>query len=240
MPTLSERAPFCEPPDVDGPDATAQSPGVRERRQRGLPLLVKRAFDCAVAGTALVATAPILGAAALAVRLSMGSPVIFRQKRPGRDGKPFEVLKLRTMSNAKDPSGRLLSDAERLTAVGRFVRATSLDELPQLVNVLRGDMSLVGPRPLLMQYLPRYSREQARRHEVLPGLTGWAQVHGRNAVAWPERFALDVWYVDHWSLAIDAEILARTVGAVFARRGISEVGQATMTEFMGSRETASA
>lgn len=210
-----------------------------ESRQRGLPLFVKRALDVAVAGTALAAAAPVLGAAALCVRLSMGSPVLFKQKRPGKGGKPFEVLKLRTMSDARDPSGRLRPDHERLTRVGRFLRETSLDELPQLVNVVRGDMSLVGPRPLLMQYLERYSTEQARRHDVLPGITGWAQIHGRNAVAWDERFALDVWYVDHWSLKLDLEILARTLGAVARRRGISEEGQATMTEFMGPRAAAS-
>ncbi len=209
-------------------------------RQRGLPLFLKGALDCAVAGTVLVATAPVLGAAAAAVRVSMGAPVFFRQTRPGLHGRPFEVLKLRTMSNATDANGKLLSDAERLTPVGRFIRATSLAELPQLLNVLRGDMSLVGPRPLLMRYLGRYSAEQARRHEVLPGITGWAQVNGRNAVAWPDRFALDVWYVDHWSLALDLEILARTVGAVFAQRGISEAGEATMTEFMGNPEIARA
>ena len=210
-------------------------PHEHRSRQRGLPFLVKRAFDVAVAGTALAAAAPVLGAAALCVRLSMGSPVLFKQKRPGKGGKPFEVLKLRTMSDARDPSGRLLSDQERLTRVGRFIRETSLDELPQLLNVVRGDMSLVGPRPLLMQYLERYSPEQARRHDVLPGITGWAQVNGRNAVAWDERFALDVWYVDHWSLKLDLEILARTLGAVVRRSGISEEGQATMTEFMGPR-----
>jgi lipopolysaccharide/colanic/teichoic acid biosynthesis glycosyltransferase len=211
---------------------------VPESRQRGLPLFVKRAIDVAVAGTALAAAAPVLGAAALAVRLSMGSPVLFKQKRPGKNAKPFEVLKLRTMSNARDASGRLLSDEERLTRVGRFIRETSLDELPQLINVLRGDMSLVGPRPLLMQYLARYSPEQARRHDVLPGITGWAQISGRNTVAWDERFALDVWYVDHWSLGLDLEILARTLGAVVKRSGISEEGQATMTEFMGPKSAA--
>lgn len=227
------------PGGVDARVPPAHLRVVPESRQRGLPLFVKRALDVAVAGTALAAAAPVLGAAALCVRLSMGSPVLFKQKRPGKGGKPFEVLKLRTMSDARDPSGRLRPDHERLTRVGRFLRETSLDELPQLVNVVRGDMSLVGPRPLLMQYLERYSTEQARRHDVLPGITGWAQIHGRNAVAWDERFALDVWYVDHWSLKLDLEILARTLGAVARRRGISEEGQATMTEFMGPRAAAS-
>ena len=220
--------------DVDGHAGSAQAARVPGSRQRGLPLLAKRAIDCAVAGAALLATAPVLAGAALAVRATMGSPVLFRQKRPGLYGKPFEVVKLRTMSNARDATGRLRTDAERLTAVGRFIRATSLDELPQLWTVLRGDMSLVGPRPLMMQYLERYSPEQARRHDVLPGITGWAQIHGRNAVAWDERFALDVWYVDHWTVALDLEIVARTVVTVVSGRGVSEDGHATKPEFMGS------
>lgn len=202
-------------------------------RQRGLALFAKRAVDCAVAGTALVATAPLLAASAAAVRVTMGSPVLFRQQRPGRGGAPFEVWKLRTML-AQPKTGAPLSDAVRLTRLGRFLRASSLDELPQLVNVLRGDMSLVGPRPLLMQYLGRYSDEQARRHDVLPGITGLAQVRGRNALTWPEKFALDLQYVDEWSLALDAKILLETVARVIVPQGVAHGGEATMPEFMGN------
>jgi sugar transferase EpsL len=202
-------------------------------RQGGVPLLVKMALDRAIAAGVLVAAAPVLGAAALAVRARLGSPIIFSQVRPGKLGRPFRVYKLRTMTDARDPDGRLLSDAERLTALGRFLRSTSLDELPQLVNVLRGELSLVGPRPLLMEYLPLYSKEQARRHDVLPGITGWAQVNGRNQVSWEEKFALDVWYVDNWSLLLDLKILARTAGAVLGRRGISNEGHVTMEPFRG-------
>jgi sugar transferase EpsL len=167
--------------------------------------------------------------------------VLFRQERPGRAGQLFELVKFRTMTHARDASGRLLPDDARLTAVGRFVRSVSLDELPQLWNVLRGDMSLVGPRPLLVRYLDRYTDAQARRHDVLPGITGYAQVRGRNEVGWDRRFELDVWYVDHWSLWLDLRILAETVGAVLARKGVSEPGRATMTEFFGqSRPVAEA
>lgn len=172
---------------------------------------------------------------AVAVAASMGRPIFFRQRRPGLDGKPFEIIKFRTMRNVAGPDGRPLSDEERLTKVGRFLRATSLDELPELWNVLRGEMALVGPRPLLMQYLGRYDATQARRHEVRPGLTGWAQVNGRNALSWEEKFELDVWYVDHRSLLLDLEILARTILVVLARSGVSHGAEATMPEFMGSR-----
>jgi sugar transferase EpsL len=197
----------------------------------------KRVFDVTVAGVVTVVTLPLLGAAALAVRLSMGSPVLFRQVRPGYLGRPFTVFKLRTMLDAAPgtvPGAQ--SDAERLTRLGRFLRASSLDELPQLWNVLRGDMSLVGPRPLLMQYLPLYTPEQARRHEVRPGITGWAQVNGRNAASWDERFALDTWYVDHQSFWLDLKILARTVTGVLSRRGVSQPGHATVEYFRGSGE----
>jgi sugar transferase EpsL len=207
-------------------------PRVRRRR---LALGVKRGLDVVVAGAGLVAAAPILAGAALALRASIGSPVLFRQTRPGLGGRPFRIYKLRTMSDARGPDGALLPDAERMTVIGRAMRKASLDELPQLWNVLRGDMSLVGPRPLLMQYLERYTPEQARRHEMRPGVTGWAQIHGRNAVSWEERFALDVWYVDHWSLALDLRILVRTVSKVLRPEGISQDGQATMSEFTGSR-----
>lgn len=203
-------------------------------RQQGPALLLKRGTDLLAAAALLVATAPVMAGAALAVRASMGRPVLFRHRRPGRHARPFELLKFRTMSDARDPEGNLLPDAERLTPVGRTLRALSLDELPQLWNVLRGDMSLVGPRPLLVRYLGRYSPEQARRHEVLPGITGWAQINGRNALSWEEKLAADVWYVDHWSPWLDARILLRTVGKVLRREGISREGHATMPEFLGS------
>lgn len=195
---------------------------------------IKRVIDVAGAGVGLAAAAPVLAVVAVMVRKDLGSPVLFRQARAGKDGEIFTLLKFRTMRDARDPAGRPRPDAERLTALGRWLRASSLDELPQLVNVLRGDMSLVGPRPLLPQYLPRYSPEQARRHEVPPGLTGWAQIKGRNALAWEDKFALDVWYVDHWSLGLDLRILLATVGKVLARTGVSAAGEATMPEFLGS------
>jgi lipopolysaccharide/colanic/teichoic acid biosynthesis glycosyltransferase len=193
----------------------------------------KRLFDLLVAGTALVVLSPIIVVTAIAVRLAMGSPVLFRQVRPGLGGRPFEVVKFRTMLNAVDSAGKPLSDAERLTRFGRFLRASSLDELPQLWNVLRGDMSLVGPRPLLMQYLPLYSPEQARRHEVRPGLTGWSQVNGRNALGWDEKFDLDVWYVDNRSFALDLKILLRTALQLLRPRGVTAAGHDTMPEFRG-------
>ncbi len=204
-------------------------------KQNGFPLLIKKTVDRAAAICALAATAPIIAAAAVATRIATRGPAFFTQVRPGRHGRPFKIYKLRTMSDARGPDGTLLPDAERLTPVGRFLRSTSIDELPQLWNVLKGELSLVGPRPLLMEYLPLYSAEQARRHDVLPGITGWAQVHGRNAVDWEQRFALDVWYVDHWSLALDAKILAMTIGKVLHREGISADGAATMPNFRGSR-----
>ena len=202
-------------------------------KQVGLPFFAKRALDVAVAAAGLVVGAPIIAAVALTVRATMGSPVVFAQVRPGRGGKPFTIYKFRTMRDAVDAAGEPLADAERLTAVGAFLRAASLDELPQLVNVLRGELSLVGPRPLLMRYMSRYSRTQARRHEVIPGITGWAQVNGRNAISWSEKLELDVWYVDHWSPLLDLEILARTARSVLAREGIAQDGHVTMTEFMG-------
>ncbi len=195
---------------------------------------VKRLIDLTAAAVLLVLASPVLAAAALAVRVSMGRPVFFRQTRAGRGGRPFVLWKLRTMSDLRDRQGNLLPDAERLTGLGRFLRRTSLDELPQLWNVLRGEMSLVGPRPLLIEYLDRYTPEQARRHEVTPGITGWAQIHGRNAVGWEERFRLDVWYVDHASLALDAWILLGSVGCVLRRRGVTPADSATMPEFMGA------
>ena len=177
---------------------------------------------------------PLLALIALQVRRKMGAPVLFRQTRPGLHGNPFQMLKFRTMRDVRDADGTPLSDSERLTAFGRWLRDTSLDELPELWNVLRGEMSLVGPRPLLMEYLPLYSLEQARRHAVRPGITGWAQVNGRNAISWEEKFHLDVWYVDHQSLSVDLKILFLTVKNVIARHGISADGEATMPKFSGN------
>ena len=200
------------------------------RLQRGL----KRALDLGVSSAVLALASPVMLATAAAVRCTMGSPILFRQPRPGRDGVPFELAKFRTMRAERDGEEGVSSDAARLTRLGRFLRRTSLDELPTLLCVLRGDMSLVGPRPLLVRYLDRYTPDQARRHEVKPGITGWAQVNGRNRVAWDEKLALDVWYVDHRSLALDLRILARTVGQVLRSDGISHDGAATMPEFLGS------
>lgn len=196
--------------------------------------MVKRLLDIVVALAGLVALAPLLLLVAVLVRLSLGAPILFRQERPGRYGRPFTLVKFRTMTAADGPDGRPLADELRLTRVGRWLRAASLDELPQLYNVLRGNMSLVGPRPLLSEYLPLYSPHQARRHEVQPGLTGWAQVHGRNATTWEERLDLDVWYVDHRSLLLDLRILWLTLGAVLGGRGIRHAGHATMPKFTGS------
>ena len=195
---------------------------------------LKRLLDLVGASLALVVLSPLLAVVALLVRTRMGSPVLFRQSRPGREGRPFVMTKFRTMTDRRGPDGDLLPDAERLTALGRWLRRTSVDELPELFNVVRGDMSLVGPRPLLMEYLPLYTAEQARRHEVRPGITGWAQVNGRNAVSWDEKFALDVWYVDHRSTRLDLEILAKTVSQVFSGHGVSAPGHATMEPFRGS------
>ena len=195
---------------------------------------MKRTFDLVVAASALVVLAPVLLIVALLVRIKLGSPVLFRQPRPGRGGRIFSLWKFRTMGNARAGDGRTLTDEERLTQFGRTLRSTSLDELPELWNVLCGDMSLVGPRPLLVEYLPRYSPVEARRHEVRPGLTGWAQVNGRNTTSWAERLRLDVWYVDHRSFWLDLRILGRTVEVVFWREGISAPGAATMPEFTGS------
>jgi lipopolysaccharide/colanic/teichoic acid biosynthesis glycosyltransferase len=203
-------------------------------RQRGAQLALKVLLDRTAALVGLVLLSPLLAAVALAIRARMGAPVLFVQTRPGHGGRPFDLVKFRTMRHASGRDGRPLPDAERLTALGRFLRATSLDELPQLWNVLRGDLSLVGPRPLLMQYLARYTPEQARRHDVLPGITGWAQVNGRNAISWDEKFGLDVWYVDHWTLALDLRILALTLLRVLRREGIAREGHVTMPEFMGS------
>lgn len=195
--------------------------------------MLKRSMDLLVAGTALLLMSlPLLLLAGL-VRFKLGAPVLFRQTRPGLHGRPFTMVKLRTMTDERGPDGELLPDARRLTPFGRFLRASSLDELPELWNVLRGEMSLVGPRPLLMEYLPLYSPEQARRHEVRPGITGWAQVNGRNALSWDEKFRLDVWYVDHRSVWLDIRILWLTLRKVIVREGISAQGEATMPRFTG-------
>ncbi len=194
----------------------------------------KRWFDLLLTVASAPVWVPLLVCISIAVWWRLGRPILFQQKRPGLRGDIFEMWKFRTMTNGRDRAGNLLSDAERLTPFGRWLRATSLDELPELFNVLRGEMSLVGPRPLLVQYLNRYTSEQARRHEVPPGLTGWAQVHGRNALTWEEKFRLDVWYVDHRSLRLDLKILALTVKKVLFREGISADGEATMPEFVGT------
>jgi len=196
---------------------------------------MKRLLDVLIAGFALLVLCIPLLLLLLLVRMKLGTPALFSQLRPGRHGRPFRMYKLRSMTDARDADGELLPDSERLTRFGRFLRSTSLDELPELWNVLKGEMSLVGPRPLLMEYLPLYSAEQARRHEVRPGLTGWAQVNGRNALDWEDRFRLDVWYVDNQTMSLDLRILWLTLRKVFAREGISAAGEATMTRFTGSR-----
>ena len=196
---------------------------------------MKRLFDITAAFAALLLLALPLALLTWQVRRKLGSPAFFRQVRPGMHGQPFEMVKFRTMTDARGADGALLPDADRLTPFGRFLRASSLDELPELWNVLKGDMSLVGPRPLLMEYLPLYSPQQARRHEVRPGITGWAQVNGRNALSWDDKFKLDVWYVDHRSLWLDVKILWLTVKKVLVREGISAAGEATMSKFTGSK-----
>jgi lipopolysaccharide/colanic/teichoic acid biosynthesis glycosyltransferase len=193
----------------------------------------KRLFDLMTAVVALILSAPILVALAVLIRLQLGRPVIFRQRRPGLHGQPFTIYKFRTMTEQRDPAGHLLQDSERLPRLGRFLRSTSLDELPELYNVLKGDMSIVGPRPLLTEYLDLYSARQARRHEVRPGITGWAQVNGRNAISWEEKFDYDVWYVDNQSLGLDIRIIDQTFLKLLVREGISQPGQATMTPFHG-------
>ncbi|SKA89392.1 Sugar transferase involved in LPS biosynthesis (colanic, teichoic acid) [Thiothrix eikelboomii] len=195
---------------------------------------MKRILDLSATLFGLILLAPIILILAILIRLKLGSPVFFTQTRPGLHAKPFKMVKFRTMTDARDAAGNLLPDNIRLTAFGRFLRSTSLDELPELWNVLKGEMSLVGPRPLLMEYLPLYSTEQARRHEVRPGITGWAQINGRNAISWEEKFKLDVWYVDNQSFWLDLKILVLTIKKVFVREGISAEGEATMPKFTGS------
>lgn len=198
--------------------------------------MFKRSFDVIASALGLILLAPIMLLLAWCIRRKLGSPVLFRQVRPGLNGKPFKMIKFRTMRDALDDEGRPLADDMRMTAFGSFLRATSLDELPELWNVLKGDMSLVGPRPLLMEYLPLYDAEQLRRHEARPGVTGWAQVNGRNALSWEEKFKLDVWYVDNRSFLLDLKILVLTVKKVLIRDDISAEGQATMSKFTGTRK----
>lgn len=197
--------------------------------------MLKRAFDIAVSTSALVVLSPVLAITAYKVKKELGSPVLFRQTRPGLHGKPFEMIKFRTMKDATDKEGNALPDSQRLTEFGKKLRASSLDELPELWNVFKGDMSLVGPRPLLMEYLPLYNAEQAKRHNVRPGVTGYAQVNGRNSLSWEDKFKLDTWYVEHQSLWLDMKILLKTVKKVIIKDGISAEGEATMTKFTGSR-----
>lgn len=196
---------------------------------------MKRLIDIFISGVSLVALSPVLAVTAYKVKKNLGSPVLFKQTRPGLNGKPFEMFKFRTMKDATDKDGNLLPDSERLTPFGQKLRSTSLDELPELWNVLKGDMSLVGPRPLLMEYLPLYNSQQARRHNVRPGVTGYAQVNGRNAIRWEEKFKLDTWYVDNQSLWLDIKILAKTVKQVLIKDGISAAGEATMSKFTGNK-----
>jgi len=197
--------------------------------------VTKRVFDIIGAMVGLVSLSPVIALIAWRIRRKLGAPVLFRQVRPGKNGKPFRMVKFRTMLDESDSTGNPLPDSERVTPFGHFLRSASLDELPELWNVLKGDMSLVGPRPLLMEYLPLYSKEQYRRHQVRPGVTGWAQVNGRNAISWEEKFKLDVWYVDNGSFWLDLKILSLTVKKVLVRDGISGVGEATMSKFTGSK-----
>lgn len=200
---------------------------------RAVQIVLKRTTDVVLSAAALLVLSPVLMVITVLVRVKLGRPVLFRQQRPGLHGEPFELWKFRTMTDGRSDDGALLPDDVRLTSFGRLLRRTSLDELPELVNVARGQMSLVGPRPLLMEYLPRYSPQQARRHEVRPGLSGWAQVNGRNAVSWDDKFTYDVWYVDHWSIALDIRIIWRTLRLAVSGEGVSGEGTATMEPFQG-------
>jgi lipopolysaccharide/colanic/teichoic acid biosynthesis glycosyltransferase len=198
--------------------------------------MIKRLFDICFSLAAMIFLSPLLLSVMVIIRIKLGSPVFFRQQRPGYRGQPFEMIKFRTMADIRDNEGNLLSDGERLTNYGRFLRSTSIDELPELWNVLKGDMSLVGPRPLLMEYLPLYTPEQRRRHDVHPGVTGWAQINGRNAISWDEKFAFDIWYVDNHSFFLDLKILLMTAKNVLIRRGVNAVGSSTMPRFTGSAD----
>ena len=206
------------------------------KESKNSPGKIKRIFDIVFALFALILLLPIFIIIIIALFLVDDRPIFFTQTRPGKDGVPFQVIKFRTMKESRTADGLLHPDKERITRFGNFLRKASLDELPELINVIKGEMSIVGPRPLLMQYLERYSKEQARRNEVLPGITGWAQVHGRNAISWEEKFNLDVWYVDHWSFWLDIRIIIITIWKVIKKEGVSQQGQTTMEEFMGNPE----
>ena len=197
---------------------------------------IKRILDFILSIIIMLVCLPVMLIVGLIIFLTEGKPIFFFHERPGKDGQPFKLIKFRSMRNARDAEGNLLPDGERITNFGNFIRKTSIDELPELINVLRGEMSLVGPRPLLMQYVDRYSPQQFRRHEVLPGITGWAQVNGRNTISWNEKFMLDIWYIDHWSVWLDIKILLLTVWKVISGEGISQAGRATMDEFMGNED----
>jgi sugar transferase EpsL len=197
---------------------------------------LKRLMDVILSATGLIMLSPLLIILAVIIRLKMGKPVLFRQQRPGLGGKGFVIYKFRTMTDQADKSGRPLPDEKRLPKLGKFLRSMSMDELPELFNVLKGDMSIVGPRPLMMKYLNRYTPEQARRHEVKPGITGWAQINGRNAISWEDKFKLDVWYVDNWNVLLDIKIIFKSVWMVITRQGITQQGKATMDEFMGTQQ----
>jgi len=207
-----------------------------QKTNRKVQLLVKRLFDVIVAAVGLILLSPLMLVLAIFVIVKNGSPILFRQTRPGLFGRLFTIYKFRTMTDAADSQGKPLSDSERLTSFGRFLRSTSFDELPELFNVLKGDMSIVGPRPLMTKYLDRYTPEQARRHNVKPGITGWAQINGRNTVTWEDKFKLDVWYVDNWNLLIDLKIILKTVFLVLKREGVSQMNRATVDEFMGTAQ----
>jgi lipopolysaccharide/colanic/teichoic acid biosynthesis glycosyltransferase len=196
----------------------------------------KRLLDILISAIILILASPLLLLTAVLIFLSYGTPIFFKHERPGKDGQPFKLIKFRSMRDARDREGNVLPDAERITRFGQFIRRTSIDELPEFYNVLRGDMSLVGPRPLLMQYLQRYSTEQARRHTVLPGVTGWAQINGRNAISWDDKFKYDLWYIDHWTFWLDVKIIFLTIWKVLKGDGISQPGRATMDEFMGNSD----
>jgi sugar transferase EpsL len=200
-----------------------------------LRTFLKRLLDIILSATGLIMLSPLLIILAVIIRLKMGNPVLFRQKRPGLCSRGFVIYKFRTMTDQADKSRQLLPDEKRLPALGRFLRSTSMDELPELFNVLKGDMSIVGPRPLMMKYLDRYTPEQARRHEVKPGITGWAQINGRNAISWEDKFKLDVWYVDNWNVLLDIKIILKSIWMVIARQGITQQGRATVDEFMGTQ-----
>ena len=206
---------------------------------RTFQLFVKRTIDLFAGIAGLVILSPVLAILAIIIRAKLGSPILFRQQRPGLGGRGFVIYKFKTMTDQYDAAGRLLPDEQRLPTLGRFLRSTSLDELPELINVLKGDMSIVGPRPLMMKYLDRYTPEQARRHEVKPGITGWAQINGRNAISWEDKFKLDVWYVENWNIWLDIKIILKSIWMVTTRQGVTQQDRATVDEFMGTQKNSS-